>query len=186
MKIQSISILILLLVLPMFSYSQSKQFTREGHIQFLSVAEAENIEANNYKVTSIIDFATGKMEFAVLMKAFEFEKALMEEHFNENYVESELFPKSTFKGAITNLDEVNLEADGEYSVNVEGALTIHGVTKDITAPATITVAEGVVSGTTSFTVKVADYDISIPKVVIKNIAEEITVNVNCKYQELKK
>jgi len=130
MKMKSIQIIVLLLMLPVLTIAQSKQFTREGHIQFLSEAEEENIEANNYKVTSVIDFATGNMEFAALMKAFEFEKALMEEHFNENYVESELYPKASFKGKITNLEVVNLEEDGVYEVEIEGSLTLHGVKRN--------------------------------------------------------
>lgn len=186
MKIKLIQLFVLVLMLPALTFAQSKQFTREGHIQFQSVAEAENIEANNYKVTSVIDFATGNMEFAVLMKAFEFEKALMEEHFNENYVESELYPKASFKGKIVDVSVVNLEEDGEYEMEVEGELSLHGVTKTINVPAKITVTDGVVSGQASFNVKVADYEIKIPKVVVNNIAEEITVNVTCKYQELEK
>src|SRR5688572_4970867 len=84
---------------------QSKYFTKEGRAQFVSKAPLEEIEAVNKKVTSVLDASTGQLEFSVLMKAFEFQKALMQEHFNENYVESDKFPKATFKGKIENFND---------------------------------------------------------------------------------
>ena len=94
--------------------AQDKYFTKSGHISFFSSTPMENIEGNNTTASSVLDARSGKMEFAVLMKAFKFEKALMEEHFNENYVESGKYPKATFAGAITNFSGVDLKKNGTY------------------------------------------------------------------------
>src|SRR4051812_8786294 len=94
--------------------AQDKYFTRSGKVSFFSKTDMENIEAVNTKGTSTLDTKTGQLEFAVLMKAFEFEKELMMEHFNENYVESDKFPKSVFKGTIDDISSVNFQKDGIY------------------------------------------------------------------------
>lgn len=160
--------------------------TREGHISFFSKSSMEDIEANNHKVSSVIDAATGKMEFAVLMKSFVFEKALMQEHFNENYVHSDKFPKSTFKGEIENLSSVNLSKNGTYDTEVKGNLTMHGVTKPVSAKGTVTVKDGNIIAKSKFKVKLADYDIVIPAVVKDNISETVEITVNNKYTPLAK
>ena len=166
--------------------AQDKYFTREGHISFHSEAEDENIEANNYKVTSIIDSKSGKMEFAVLMKAFDFEKSLMQEHFNENYVESDKYPKATFKGTVADAGAINWTTDGEYDVVVKGILSIHGVSKEIEEKGIIIVQDGVVTARSKFLISIKDYDIKIPKLVVKNIAEKILINVDLKYEVFQK
>lgn len=163
-----------------------KYFTREGKVSFLSDAKVEKIEAVNKTATSVYDAATGKMEFAVLVKAFQFEKALMQEHFNENYMESDKFPKASFKGAIGDFKSINLAKDGVYPVKVKGQLTIHGVTKDVETEGKFTVKGGVVSAVSSFTVAVADYGIEIPSLVRDNIAKTVQIDVAVGYQELKK
>jgi polyisoprenoid-binding protein YceI len=165
--------------------AQDKYFTKNGQVSFFSSTPMENIEANNNNATSVIDAKTGKMEFAILMKAFKFEKALMEEHFNENYVESGKFPKATFAGNITNLSAVDFSKNGTYKVNVKGKMTIHGVTKDVEAPGTITVENGKVKANSVFNVAPDDYKIEIPKLVREKIAKEIKVTVNMDYQALK-
>src|SRR5688572_32042482 len=108
--------------------AQNLFFTRNGHIDFYSSTPMDDIKADNNKVTSIINVTTGEVEFSILNNAFQFEKALMQEHFNENYMESSKFPKSIFKGKITNLDKINFKSDGTYQASVSGDLTIHGVT----------------------------------------------------------
>lgn len=185
-NIKIVSILILILANSLCVLAQEKYFTREGYISFHSDTEVETIHADNYKVTSVLDLETGKMEFAVLMKAFEFEKALMEEHFNENYVESDKYPKAVFKGSIVDFSSINLLKDGEYKVKIKGSLSLHGVTKEIIEEGTFTVADGAINGYSKFMIAVADYDISIPKVVIKNIAENVQVEVKMTYQKLTK
>ena len=110
-----------------------KYFTRDGKITFLSEAPIETIEATNSKATSVIDISSGKIEFAVLIKAFHFEKALMQQHFNENYMESSKFPKATFKGKIDSVGQVDFGKDGTYEIMVSGDMTIHGICKPILA-----------------------------------------------------
>ncbi len=169
------------------TYAQTgKFFTKEGHISFFSEAPMEKIEAENYKATSVLDTETGKMEFAVLIKAFEFEKALMQEHFNENYMESDKYPKGVFKGAIENIGDVNFAEAGTYTVKVAGDLTIHGVTNPVTTEGVIEVGAENIKANSSFIIAVADYDIEIPAVVKDNIAKEVEIKVEMDYQPFKR
>jgi polyisoprenoid-binding protein YceI len=154
-----------------------KYFTRTGHISFFSETSMENIEAHNKTVTAIFDVATKKIQFAVTMKSFVFEKALMQEHFNENYVESDEFPKATFSGSIPDLENANFEKDGVYNVTVKGQLTIHGVTKEIEVPAKFVVLNGKVNGEAQFQLNPEDYDITIPAVVREKIAKQLLVDI---------
>ena len=108
-----------------------KYITKNGYVSFFGHTPMEDIKADNNQVASILDISTGEIAFQVLIKSFQFEKALMQEHFNENYLESEKFPRSTFSGKITNLSEVNFSKSGKYEATVEGDLLIHGVTKKI-------------------------------------------------------
>lgn len=160
--------------------------TRNGRVAFFSKAPVENIEAINNEVTSFLDTKKGEFAFVALIKSFKFQKALMEEHFNENYMESNTFPKANFKGAITNLIKVNFSKDGNYPVTVKGDMTIHGVTKSIEAPGTITVSQGKISAASKFSIKVKDYNIRIPAAVVNKIAETIDITVDCKYDPFKK
>ncbi len=172
----------LALLLSQSSIAQDKFFTRTGHIWFFSSTPVEDIEAHSRQVSSILDVATGEIVYSLQMRSFEFEKALMEEHFNENYVESEKFPKATFKGKIKNFDEINLSETGTYEVVVAGDLTIHGVTNQIETDGTLKVNGEKIHGKSTFTLPVADYDIEIPKVVQDNIAKEIEINVDINYE----
>jgi polyisoprenoid-binding protein YceI len=114
----------------------------------------------------------------VLMKSFEFEKALMQEHFNENFVESDKFPNASFKGKVLNIGGLDITSTGEFEAEVEGDLTIHGVTKKIKEKGTFTTDGQAITGRSTFIVKPADYDIQIPRAVVNNIAQEIEVTVN--------
>ena len=110
--------------------AQDKYFTKSGNIQFSSKGVIETIEATHRSVTCVLDSKTGDIQFAVLMKGFEFRKALMQEHFNENYVESDKYPKAEFRGQITNNSEINYAKDGTYTVHIKGKLTLHGKTRN--------------------------------------------------------
>ncbi len=127
---------------------------------------------------------SGGLGFSVLMTSFKFEKALMQEHFNENYVESEKYPKSKFKGKITNLADINFKKDGEYTGKISGDLTIKDVTKKVTTACDFTIKDGAITGKTTFNVKPQDYNIEIPGVVKDKIANEIKVTVTADYTEL--
>lgn len=164
--------------------AQDKYYTRNGNITFHSDAPLEKIEAKNNQVTSVIDIKSGQMEFAVLIKAFQFEKALMQEHFNENYMESSKYPKATFKGKIVNINDIDLSKNGEHEVKVDGQLTIHGVTNDVTTTGILNVTPSGIEGDCTFTVAVADYKIEIPAVVRDNIAKTVDIVVDVDYQTL--
>ena len=160
---------------------QGKYLTNNGEISFYSHTAIEDITAINNEVASVIDAASGEVAIIVKMTAFQFEKKLMQEHFNENYVESEKFPKATFNGSIKNNGEVDYSRSGNYIVQVAGELTIHGVTNSVGAEGTIEVKAKGITARTKFLLNPEDYDIKIPRVVRKNIAEsmEITAILNC-------
>lgn len=162
-----------------------KYFTREGKVKFSSEAPLEKIEAQNEKATSVLDATSGKLEFAILIKAFQFEKALMQEHFNENYLESSTYPKAVFKGEIQDKSKVDFSKDGTYEVTVTGDMTIHGVTKKVEAPAKIVVKNSEIGASSTFELTVADFNIKIPAVVRENIAKTVLVNVDVNYEPLK-
>jgi polyisoprenoid-binding protein YceI len=165
------------------SQAQTKYFTKTGKIVFHSETSVENIDATNDRVTSVLEVESGKIEFAAAITAFEFEKALMQEHFNENFMESTKFPKATFKGVITDMNTVDLKKDGSYPVTVKGDMTIHGVTKNITEKATITVKGGKISASANMDVKCKDYNIKGHS----KVAETINVKINiANYEPLKK
>ena len=164
-----------LLAAPAFS---QKFMTRTGKITFFSSTPIENIEAVNNDVSSVMDAKTGELVFMVPIKSFRFQNATMQGHFNESYMESDKFPRADFRGKIVNLNEVNLSKDGTYNTKVAGKMTIHGVTRDISAPGTITVKGGKVTATSKFNVRTADYGIKIPAMTAKKIAESIEVTVN--------
>lgn len=166
--------------------AQELFFTRNGHVDFFSSTPMEDIKAENDKVTSIINVTTGEIEFSMLINAFQFEKALMQEHFNENYMESTKYPKSFFKGKINNIDKVDFKKDGTYPVKVSGDLTIHGVTKPVSTDGTIIVKDGKFTAQSSFLVNPEDYKIEIPNLVRDKIARELKVNVEGTYEPFKK
>jgi polyisoprenoid-binding protein YceI len=165
--------------------AQTKFFSKNGKVTFnaTSASSPEKIEATNEKAVAKLDASTGEIEFGVLMKGFNFEKALMQEHFNENYVESDQFPKALFKGNVTNISTVNLSKDGTYPVKVKGTMTLHGVTKEVTADGVLTVKDGkVTNGTSNFKLALKDFGIEIPSLVKDKVAEQADVKVDVNYE----
>ncbi|HEV2480845.1 MAG TPA: YceI family protein, partial [Puia sp.] len=162
------------LIHPHTAYSQLYS-TRAGFIGFYSKTAFEDIKAENNQVYAIIDAGKQNLAFQLLLKGFVFTKELMQEHFNENYVESDKYPKAAFSGAYTG--NVQPGKDGVYQVTVKGNLSLHNVTKPIEVPATIEVKNGHLLGKTEFKVKPEDFNISIPSVVRDKIDREITVRV---------
>lgn len=166
------------LFIALIASAQERYFTKSGHVNFFSQAPLEDITASNDQVAVILDAETGKLTFAMLIKSFEFEKALMQEHFNENYLESDEFPRSKFTGQIISFEELDLKKSEEvYKVKVEGKLTIHGVTKDISADGELKIGTEEIIATSKIIVKPEDYEIKIPKAVRDNVAKEIEVNI---------
>lgn len=164
-------------------YAQDLQLTRNGQISFFSSTPVEDIKAGNNEVSSVLNTKTGSLQFVVLMKGFQFRKAAMQDHFNgKDYLDSDKFPKSEFKGTVTDISKVNFKKDGTYPVTVEGTLTLHGVSNKVKTPGTITVKAGKVSAVSKFTIKLADYNISVPAIVSSKIAESVEITVNCNYE----
>ena len=170
--------MVLMLCVSSVDAEAQKYFTRNGMISFFSSTPVEDIKAINSSVSCVLDSESGALEFAALMKAFKFKKALMEEHFNENYVESATYPKGTFKGQITNLDEIDFSKDGTYPAKVKGEMNIHGISKEVESEGSIEVKDGNVSILSEFLLSPEDYDIEIPGVVRDKIAEELEINVS--------
>jgi polyisoprenoid-binding protein YceI len=145
----------------------------------------EDIEAHNSQVVSILDISTGEIGVSMLMRSFNFRKALMEEHFNENYIESGKYPKATFKGRITNLDKLDLSRNGKVALEVTGDITLHGVTKPLAIEVEGTVINGTLQAKSVFALAVKDFKIEIPRLVRDNIAETVEVTVSLHYQPMK-
>jgi hypothetical protein len=175
-------IISLLLIASLFQLvSAQKYITKNGHVWFYSSTPMEEIEAHNRQVVSSLDCSNGEVALVLLIKSFEFKRALMQEHFNENYMESDKFPKANFKGKIDNLNKVDLKKDGTYTADVSGDLTMHGVTKHLNLKATVTVKGTTINSTSKFTIVPQDYGIKIPSVVENKIAKEIQVTVEMAY-----
>ena len=172
-------ILIALVALVSMNLSAQKAFTKSAKVAFAASSPIEKIEATTSKGTLVVDAATARLEAAVLVKGFHFERALMEEHFNENYMESGKFPQATFAGDITDMKSIDVKKDGDYAVNIKGKMTLHGITKDLATKGTLTVKGGViVAAKSSFAVKLADFGIAIPSAVADKIAKEAKVDIS--------
>jgi hypothetical protein len=178
-----LSLLLFLLAIAITVNAQ-KYMTKNGFIGFFSHTAMEDIKGDNNQVAAVLDISTGDMVFQALIKSFHFDRALMEEHFNENYMESDKFPKSSFKGKITNLSSVNFSKNGTYDVTVEGDLTIHYVTNKISTKGTLEVAAEGINANAKFNIVPEDYKITIPGVVREKINKNLEVTVIMKYAPL--
>jgi len=159
-------------------FSQEQFIARQGQISFFSYTSVENIEAKNNQVLSILDVDNNEMAVSMLMRAFTFKKDLMYEHFNESYIESDLFPKATFQGKFPELDVVS--TDSQFII-VKGVINIHGISKNIDIKTEITKSEDgyLISG--EFDLVVDDFNIKIPLILSRNIAKIVSVKINFQY-----
>lgn len=173
----------MLLTLMLSRINAQVYYTKNGNTSFFSRTSLQDIKADNNQVISVLNIQTGVIQVSLLNNAFHFPKAKMEEDFNEDYMESAQYPKSTFKGIITDVSKINFGKDGTYTVNVRGDLMIHGVSKNITTSATIIIKNGSISAAASFHVLAKDYKISIPTIVVNKIAEDIEISINCNYEK---
>ncbi|KAF2511507.1 YceI family protein [Flavobacterium zhairuonense] len=173
---KKIAFLALLLFVGNSVFSQ-KIMTRTGQVKFeASVPSFEAVAATNNSVSAILDKSTGEFAVLALIKAFKFEIPLMEEHFNENYMESSIYPKATFKGKIIDFDASKLSVSKKY--DVEGDLTIHGVTKKIKTKVSLALKDGKLYLSNNFTVKAQDFNIKIPSVVKSKVSEDVKIALN--------
>ena len=169
--------LILLFILVFTQVEAQKFITSDSYVKFFSSAPLEDIEAENKTARSVIDLSTGELAYSVVIKDFEFEKSLMQEHFNENYLESEKYPNSTLKAKIVDWSGMK----GKQEVTVKGELNIHGITNEVEIPGTIDYQDDKVLVEAKFPVQLKDYKVKIPKAVFYNIAEEVEVTVKFEY-----
>jgi polyisoprenoid-binding protein YceI len=165
----------LIIVFSSFQGICQNYITKTGFIGFYSKTSLEDIQGENNQVYAVLDPASHHMAFAVLLKGFIFPKELMQTHFNENYVESDKFPKATFSGNCSG--DMDLSKDGIYQVVVKGDLNLHGVTKAIETTGQLEVKNGKITGSSAFKIKPEDYQISIPGIVRDKISKEIDVKV---------
>jgi len=173
-------ITIFFLIIHSIAWGQ-KYGVEKARIMFFSKTPVEDIDATNTIVSSLFNPATADIVFSIMMKDFEFKKSLMKEHFNEKYLETEKFPKATFQGKLVGFDA---NKSGIQNVRAIGKLTIHGVTKEIDSPATIEIKGAKIEASAKFQVALKDYDIKIPQLLWKKIAEIIDVNVELTYKAL--
>jgi len=170
-----------LLLLAANVYSQT-YMSRTAFIGFYSKTPLEDIVAETQQAYAVVDVAKKQLAFTVLLKGFEFKKELMQTHFNENYVESDKYPKASFTGSFNN----NLNSNGEATdIQINGTLTLHGVSKNINMPATVQIINGKLTGHATFTLKPEDFNISIPSLVREKIASEMRVEVKLNADQIK-
>ncbi|MEA1786742.1 YceI family protein [Arenibacter sp. GZD96] len=183
-KVSIIALAFSVFVISAFSALEDKLVTKDAHISFYSHTPVEDIVANNYKVVSTINTTSGDVVFSVPMQSFEFEKALMQKHYNSaDFLDTKNFPKSKFTGKITNLTDVNFKKDGTYAVTIKGNLTIKEDTKPMTEKATITVTGNKVSLDSKMKVTLGDFGITFTKgKPSTNIAKDVEVTLKAVYQ----
>ncbi len=162
------------------AYGQ-KYVSEKSFVSFYSKAAIEDITAENSKAQSIFNSATGEVVFVIPIQEFQFAKSLMKEHFNEKYMDTEKFPKSSFQGKITGFD---LNATDVQKAKATGKLTLHGVTQEIDVPGTIEVVGGKVIMKSSFIVRLETYNIARPQLVWQNIAEQVEVKIEFTYKPI--
>jgi polyisoprenoid-binding protein YceI len=182
--------LALVLFTTLFAFSLNAQtpgkyVSTKTHIKFFSTTPVEDIEAHNYASVSTIAPSTGVLVVSVPMQSFEFEKAMMQEHFNnEHFLETSVFPKSKFKGTITNLDEIDFTKNGEYKAEIEGNMTIKDLTNPINESGTIKVNGQILTVNSTFKITLADYGITFneSEMVSTKIGKSIEITITGEYE----
>jgi hypothetical protein len=164
------------LLLPSFLKAQTKYSTGTAKVGFFSSTPVEDIKAVSNKGAAVLVSKTGEIAFQVPIKSFQFERGLMQEHFNENYMESDKYPVARFKGKIN--QDLDFSKNGEYDVSATGNLSMHGVDKQRTINGKVKVKDGKVQLLSNFKVACADHNIKIPRLVMTKIAEVISVNID--------
>lgn len=172
--------MLILLGVSLGVFAQGKFIAKNAYISFYSSTPMEDILGETYEAVTILDSETGEVLFQAIMTTFHFKRALMEEHFNENYMESTKFPKTKFKGKIEGFTRDMLKAP-VASIKITGQLNVHGVEKTITVPGTIGLENGQLVATSKFKVTPEDYGITIPSLVRDKIGKEMEVTVKASY-----
>jgi len=182
-SMKQLYIMIYICLFTIHAHAQNTLISKNATVSFFSSTVMEDIEGKSNTASSVINSKSREIIFKVSNTSFQFKKKLMQEHFNENYMESDRFPFSMFSGKIT--DDIDLSKDGNYTVNVEGNLDIHGVVKPYQCKVTLLIAQGIITAKTAFKVKIEDHQIKVPSLVFKNIAEFVEVRLSAVYQAKK-
>lgn len=159
---------------------------RTSRISFSAGTDIERIEPFSNEGACVFDVGSGLLTLQVLVRSFKFEKALMQDHFNENYLESNKFPKAIFKGRVINMNDIHFEKQGTYPAEVEGELTIHGVTKELNLTVYISVGAGKIGAQADFDVIPTEYGVNIPSVVSSKILNKLPVKVHAELKPMNK
>jgi hypothetical protein len=184
-KLSMKKILIIILLFASYNtFSQNIFVCTNGEVTFFSKGPIEDIDATSKSMNSILNISTGEIVFVVPMTSFNFRKALMQEHFNEKYVESDKYPKGTYKGKIN--EKIDYSKDGEYDITSLGILNIHNVDKEHAEKGKLIIKDGAISIKSEFNVAVADHKIEIPKLLVDNIADTVKVTFSASYIPFKK
>jgi hypothetical protein len=170
------------LTLSFEGFTQHLYSLKKSNIHFYAGTPMEDIDADNTKTNSFLDLKAGDILISIPNNGFKFKSALMEEHFNENYMESEKFPKSEFKGKILEIEKYDFSKTDSYKVKIEGTLTVHGVSKKRTLEVTIYREGAALIGTTKFIISLADHNIQRPQILWEKLSENIEVTANFEYQ----
>ncbi len=172
-------ILFALLATVTVSFAQKKKTTTSATINFDATTTLDKLpKAENKTVVASLNTKTGEVAFESIIKSFTFGNPKMQEHFNgATWMDSEKFPKASFKGKITNISAVNFKADGTYTATISGDLTMHGITKPISTNATIVVKGKEVSTTSEFTAKLADFGVNGPAIGAGKVATDPKISV---------
>jgi len=188
MKTQSsrLFMIVVLVAISVMTQAQDRFVSSKTHIKFYSTTPVEDIEANNYATVSTIDQSTGEVVFSVPIQSFEFEKAMMQEHFNnEHFLESNVYPKAKFKATITNLDEIDFTKNGEYHAEIEGEMTIKDKTNTLNESGTIAVKDQSLTVNAVFDLVLADYGITFADsaLVSTKIGKSVEVTLVAEYSK---
>lgn len=173
-----LTVLGVLVLLTNTSFAQI-HLCKNGNISFFQETSVEDIDARSTKLLSVLNTENNMIAYKVDMQSFQFEKSLMQDHFNENYVESGKYPTAVFKGVIN--EKIDWSKDGTYDITSTGDMVMHGVTKRITEKGKLTIKNGELSISNFFTIKFTDYGVEIPSLLSKQLAESVEVTINCSY-----
>lgn len=173
-----LTVLGVLVLLTNTSFAQI-HLCKNGNISFFQETSVEDIDARSTKLLSVLNTENNMIAYKVDMQSFLFEKSLMQDHFNENYVESGKYPTAVFKGVIN--EKIDWTKDGTYDITSTGDMVMHGVTKRITEKGKLTIKNGELSISNFFTIKFTDYGVEIPSLLSKQLAESVEVTINCTY-----
>lgn len=183
MKLKALSTTGAMLLMLHLATAQNVLIDKKGTAHFFSEAPIEDIEATNDKAMGALDLDKGTVAVSMMVSNFHFEKSLMEEHFNENYLETEKYPKASYKGSIIDFSGYDFSKTGQFSVETEGQLEIHGVTQPLKATVDFDISETSITAKTLFKVTLKDHKVKIPKVVVMNIAEVVDVDAHFTFQK---